>query len=125
MIPLATTALLVLLQLSQTAAAGSDMALDLPRDFRGDERLSLQVKVGRVPKGTEINLYTTDGKFLGSISPFGSRAGVADSTYTIPVPPGLALVGQPLRLSVTCEFLHQTHAATKDEVRLIRVSIVR
>jgi propanediol utilization protein len=74
--------------LVQTAgAAGRVVTLVLPRSLNADEAAVVELKLGVIQRGTEVEVETTSGKMLGVISPYGIRSGSEAGTYTVPVPP--------------------------------------
>jgi hypothetical protein len=83
-------ALLVLLAqiLAQTAtvALAEDTTLVLPHPLRAGETAWIEVQVGPISRGRVINVTTSSGQPLGTISPFGVRMGQDAGTYTLPVP---------------------------------------
>jgi hypothetical protein len=79
--------LLFLLMPGSAAAAGSDLTLALSHPLRAGEMAWLQVQVGPLARGQQIEVTTVDGQLLGVISPFGVRRGEAAGTYTLPIPP--------------------------------------
>ena len=71
---------------SAAIATPQDMVeLTLPRAAAADEAVWLQVRAGALPRGTEIQVSTSDGVLLGTVSPFGGPRGHG-ATYTIPLP---------------------------------------
>ena len=70
-------------------AAGDDgaMTLVLPHPLRAGETVFVEVTMGVVQRGQEVDVTTADGRLIGTVSPFGIRTGQAAGTYTIPVPP--------------------------------------
>lgn len=117
--PLAVLALFALLAQS---SAGRIETLVLPHTLRAGETVWLEVTVGAVERGAEIEIATTSGRLLGVISPFGIRSGSPAGTYTIPVPADAVSNGRvSLRLSLN---QHQSQRApTLQEVKSIRVKI--
>jgi hypothetical protein len=95
-------------------AAGRDIVLAAPASGHA---LWLAVKVGRLARGKEIDVATADGRALGTISPYGIRAGSDAGTYTLPVPADAVQDGKlGIRLSV------DERAPTDDEVRSVTLS---
>ena len=66
--------------------AAEEMTLALPHPLAAGEIAWLQVQVGPIGRGEEIDVTTAAGQRLGTISPFGVRSGQAAGTYTLPVP---------------------------------------
>jgi hypothetical protein len=82
----ATFSLFALFGLSVSAAAARDITLALPHQLRAGETAWLEVRVGAIRRGQEIDVTTSAGRELGVISPFGVRFGHEAGTYTLPVP---------------------------------------
>jgi hypothetical protein len=103
---------------------GGDWTLMLPHSLRAGETVFLEVKVGPVPRGTQIEISTGDGTLLGNISPYGTPAGHDAGTFTVPVPVG-AIVKE--RISVRFRVSgsgHGQRSAAKDEVKSAVLKIV-
>src|SRR4051794_12528216 len=60
--------------------------LPLPRKPAPGEDVWLQLRVGPLPRGTEIRVSTADGVLVGTASPFGAPRSQSTATYTIPLP---------------------------------------
>jgi hypothetical protein len=71
---------------SSGSVASEEMTLALPHPLAGGGSAWLQVQVGAIGKGQQIDVTTDTGQMLGTISPFGVRSGQAAGTYTLPVP---------------------------------------
>lgn len=113
--------------LAQAAAAppGRVVSLPLPRATGAGEVMWVEVKVGVIERGAEIEVATKEGKSLGVISPYGIRAGAPAGTYTIPVPPDAASDGR-VRLRLTLNrYGRAKRAPTAKEVKGIRLRITR
>ncbi len=67
-------------------AAAQDMTLTLPQPFDAGDTAYIEVQVGVIGPGQEIEVKTADGRTLGVISPHGIRAGRAAGVYTLPLP---------------------------------------
>jgi hypothetical protein len=87
-------ALLALLVQNANAASALDMTLPLPHPLGAGETAWIEVKVGPISRGQEINVTTAPGQELGVISPFGMRFGQEAGIYTLPVPAD-AIPGRP------------------------------
>jgi hypothetical protein len=71
----------------QTAGApGRVVNLVLPRNLSAGEGLAVELKLGVIERGDQIEVETMSGKLLGVVSPYGIRAGEEAGTYTVPVP---------------------------------------
>ncbi len=79
-------ALLTLVASNGQAATAYDRTLDLPRPLEVGETAWIVVQVGAIGRGQEIDVTTGNGQDLGTISPFGVRAGQDAGTYTLPLP---------------------------------------
>ena len=118
----AAAALFAVLSPAAHAAAG-DATLQLPRALAAGETAVIQVQVGVLARGQEIHVTTADGRELGTISPFGVRAGHAAGTYPIPVPAD-AFAGRQLTVHVSVTGAGAPHAPTAQEVRRIDIVVV-
>jgi hypothetical protein len=67
-------------------AAAQDMTLTLPQPFDEGDSAYIEVQVGAIGPGHEIEVKAADGRTLGVISPHGIRAGRAAGIYTLPLP---------------------------------------
>ncbi len=113
------------LALDANAGAGREVTLTLPHALRSGETAWLEVEVGAIERGEEIDIVTTSGRSLGVISPFGIRPGEQAGTYTVPVPADAIADGRvSLRLSVD-QYGHAQRAPTAAEVRSVRVKVSR
>ncbi|MGB8511055.1 MAG: hypothetical protein WCD76_21975 [Pyrinomonadaceae bacterium] len=120
-------ALLSFALLAQTAAAppGRIVSLTLPHALGEGEAAWLEIKVGVIERGAEIELTTTEGKPMGVISPFAVRSGAPAGTYTVPVPQG-AVSGGRVRLRLTLNrYGRAKRAPTAKEVKAVRLHITR
>ncbi|MEI2454882.1 hypothetical protein ABU614_15715 [Lysobacter firmicutimachus] len=67
-------------------APGDVSTLALPRARDIGESVFLEVQVGRLGSGQEIELSTDTGRPLGMISPHGLRPGHDAGAYVVPLP---------------------------------------
>src|ERR1700726_2432143 len=102
------------------AAAGRVETLSLPHALRADESASLEIQVGAVPHGTEIEVRTASGQLLGVISPFGVRSGNLAGTYTVPVPPD-AISHNHISVRLLLKYYQSQRAPTRKEVKSVRI----
>ena len=119
----AAFALLGLLAQSGGAASADDLTLVLPRALGPGETAWLEVKVGPIARGQEIDLTTASGQDLGVISPYGVPAGRGAGTYTLPVPPDAIRdnrVSVRLRIS---QFDAPPRAPTAQEVPSVKLVV--
>lgn len=84
--PTAAAFALALLFVQCGRAAAQDMTLALPRPFDAGDTAFIEVRLGAIGPGQEIEVKTADGRLLGVISPHGIRAGRAAGIYTLPLP---------------------------------------
>jgi hypothetical protein len=98
---------------------GRVVTLALPHDLRIGETVWLEVKVGVLQRGDEIEIQTTAGQPLGTISPFGVHASQPAGTYTVPVPAGDISNGHlSLRLLIDPSGHTQREPSAKEVIRL-------
>jgi hypothetical protein len=113
--------------LAQTASAaqGRLVSLTLPHSPGDGEVVWLEVKVGRIQRGAEIEVSTAEGQTLGVISPYGIRSGSQAGTYNLPVPPDAITDGR-LKLRVTLNRHGRAERApTAKELKGVRLKITR
>ncbi|HKP05423.1 MAG TPA: hypothetical protein VJU77_18890 [Chthoniobacterales bacterium] len=94
----------------------------LPRALEAGETAFIQVQVGTLARGKEIEVTTTSEHELGVISPHGIRTGQEAGIYTLPVPSEFIVNGHIIvRLSLSYRGAHR--APTNEEVKSVRVKI--
>src|SRR4029077_6389203 len=94
--------LLALLAGSGNAESPGDMTLVLPHPLQSGETAWVQVRVGQIGRGQEIEVTTTSGRELGVISAFGLPAGQDAGPYPLPLPADAIQDGRvSLRLTIT------------------------
>jgi hypothetical protein len=105
-------------------SAGRLVTLPLPHPVRAGETVFVELTIGAIERGAEIEITTPSGQLLGVVSPFAIRSGHPAGTYTVPLPSD-AISGDrvSLRLSLDMQGGAQ-RAPTKDEVKSVRVKIV-
>jgi hypothetical protein len=109
--------------LVQTAGApGRVVNLVLPRSLNADEGVLVELKLGVLTRGAQIEVETASGKMLGVISPYGIRAGNEAGTYTVPLPSEEISNGR-VSLRITLSFNRSKRAPTMKEVRTVRLKI--
>jgi hypothetical protein len=103
-------------------SSGRIETLVLPHALHTGETALLEVKVGVIARGSEIELATTSGQPLGVISPYGIRSGNQAGTYTVPLPADAISNG---RVSVRLSLRQggSQRAPTREEVKSISVKI--
>jgi hypothetical protein len=122
--PLATLALFALLVQSTNTVPGRVVTLALPHALHEGETTWIEVRVGVLERGAEIEIITTAGQSLGVISPFGIRSGREAGTYTVPLPTD-AISDDRVSLRVTLNHgSHAQRAPTAKEVKSIRLKIM-
>jgi len=100
-----------------------EVELILPRALETGETVLVEVQLGTLPRGMEIEVSTASGRELGMISPYGIRTGNAAGTYTLPIPPDVFTKGRAtIRLSIN-QPDRTRRAPTEDEVKSVRVKI--
>jgi hypothetical protein len=114
---------LVLLAANVNVAAAQDMELAVPRALRAGETAWIEVEVGPVGRGQEVEVKTASGQPLGTISPFGVRLGQAAGTYSLPVPPDAIRDNRlPVRVTIT-QPGGPPRAPTAQEVRSVKLRV--
>ena len=100
-----------------------EVELILPRALETGETVLVEVQLGTLSRGKEIEITTTSGRELGVISPHGIRTGHEAGTYTLPIPRDVLTKGRAsIRLSIN-EPDRTRRAPTVDEVKNVRVKI--
>jgi hypothetical protein len=104
-------------------AAAQDMMLTLPQPLDAGDIAYIEVQVGVIGPGQEIEITTPGGRTLGVISPHGIRAGRASGTYTLPLPADAICHGRvAVKLSITRSDA-TPRTPTADEVLAVRVVV--
>jgi hypothetical protein len=109
----------------EPVAVGRVVELAVAKSIAAENQVSLQITVGALRKGTEVEVRAEDGRLLGVISPFGSRPAQPKdrSTYTIPVPRDVVKKGRlSVRLILNAPD-HSKRAPTQSEVSKVQVSV--
>ncbi len=104
------------------APSGRVETLLLPHALRPGENAWLEVQLGAIAHGAEVEIVTTSGQLLGVISPYGVRAGASAGTYTVPVPRA-AISKRSLSVRISIRFYHSMRAPTLQEVKRPRIRI--
>lgn len=111
------------LLLQSSSAPGRVVNLVLPRSVSADEAVWLEVKLGVIQSGAEIEIQTTSGRSLGVISPHGIRSGNEAGTYPVPVPrDAIADNRLSLRISLNRQGRPERAPTTK-EVKSVRLKV--
>ena len=98
------------------------MTLLLPHAPRQGETATLVVTVGVVPRSAQIEITTASGHPVGTISPYGIRAGHEAGTYSVPLP-AEAIEGRRVCVVLTLDANGKQRTPTKDEVKRVRVRL--
>lgn len=102
---------------------GRVVNLVLPREVSAQEAVWVELKLGVLATGAEIEVETTEGKALGTISPHGIRPGNEAGTYVLPVPPE-AITDKRLSLRLVLKQPDSSkRAPTIKEVKNVRLKI--
>lgn len=102
---------------------GRVVNLVLPREVSAQEAVWVELKLGVLATGAEIEVETTEGKALGTISPHGIRPGNEAGTYVLPVPPE-AITDKRLSLRLVLKQPDSSkRAPTSKEVKNVRLKI--
>ena len=119
----AAFALVVLLAQKNDAASAHVMTLTLPHPIRAGETAWIEVRVGPIRRGQEIEVTTVSGRELGVISPFAVRSGKEAGTYTLPLPRDAVRNGRvTVRLTIT-QPNGPPRAVTSQDVRSVNVFV--
>lgn len=113
-------ALMFLALLGQST--GRVETLVLPNALRPGETAWLEVKVGVIARGAEIEIATTSGRLIGVISPFAIRTGNEAGTYILALPPE-AISKDRVSLRLSLRYSGSSRAPTLQEVQSVHVKI--
>jgi hypothetical protein len=106
-----------------SATEWREVELVLPRALETSETVVVEVRLGMLPRGMEIEVSTPSGRELGVISPHGVPTGNEAGTYTLPIPPEVFTKGHAaIRLAIN-QPNRTRRAPTEDEVKSVRVKI--
>ena len=99
------------------------MNLVLPRSLNEGEGVAAELTLGVIERGAVIQVETVSGKKLGTISPYGIRAGNEAGTYTVPVPAD-EISNNCVSLRITLYHHNRgKRAPTSEELRDIKLTI--
>ncbi len=104
-------------------AAAQDKTLMLTQPLHAGDTAYIEVTLGMIGPGQEVEITTPGGRTLGVISPHGIRAGHAAGTYILPLPVDAICHG---RVAVMLKITRSDAAPrmpTADEVRGVRVVV--
>lgn len=116
-------ALALLIAQGGCVASGGVRTLTLPSALNAADSVYLQVRLGAVAGGQEIELSTDDGRRLGVISPHGIRPGRDAGTYTVPVPADAIRDGRVRIRLITTPAGGAARDANADEVLEVRLVV--
>ena len=119
----AAFALLTLLAQNGNAASALDMTLVLAHPLRAGETAWIEVQVGPIGRGQEIDVTTASGRELGVISPFGVRVGQDAGTYTLPLPGDAIRDGRVSVRFTISQFGAPPRAPTAGEVQSVKLTV--
>jgi hypothetical protein len=125
---MALAALTVTAQVDRGSGSGSigrNISLALPKTLEQTDSIWLRLQTGNLTKGSEIEIWNVEGRFLGVISPFGpaSRDPRDTATYIVPIPREALKDGRlELRLIVNGPN-NAERAPTKRDVRSLKLKV--
>jgi hypothetical protein len=109
---------------SGDVAAAREMTLTAPHPLRAGEAAAVELELGSLGRGRVVTVTTTDGRPLGTVSPFGARVGQPGGTYTLPVPPDAIRDGKlTVRLTISQGGGGPPRAPTAEEVPSVRLNV--
>jgi hypothetical protein len=109
--------------LAETQEAARTVTLALPHPLGAGDSAWIEVQLGPVGR-REINVTTASGEPLGTISPYGIRAGQDAGTYSLPVPSD-AIKDDRLSLQLSISQPGGSRAPTAQEVQEVTLRIAR
>ena len=118
---LLTAALLTLLAFGASEAdAAGRYTLVVPRAAAADEALAVQIRIGVLKHGSEIDV-ASGAVLLGTVSPFAIRGKHEAGTYNVPLP-GTMRRGTRVTIGLTLtHFGDKPRAPTAQEVRSVKL----
>lgn len=105
------------------AASGRVRTLTLPHALDAADSVYLEVRLGALAGGQEIELSTDNGRRLGVISPHGIRPGRDAGIYTVPLPADAIRDGRVRIRLITTPAGGTARDANADEVREVRLVV--
>jgi hypothetical protein len=115
--------LLALVAQAACATQAGDITLALPHTLHAGEMAWIEVQVGVITRGQEINVTTTSGRDLGTISPHLVRSAQDAGTYSLPVPGAAIRDGHiDIRLAIT-QAGASPRAPTSAEVHGVKLTV--
>jgi hypothetical protein len=122
---IALSTLAVAAQSEHSGSAGRSVSLALPKTIEQTDKIWLRLQIGNLTKGSEIEIWSAGGRFLGVISPFvpSSRDPRDAATYTVPIPRD-AVSDNRLELRLIVNGPNNIERApTKRDVRSIKLKV--
>ena len=113
----------VVLMQQAEAAEGLDLDLTLPRELKAGETVFVELQLGLLSRGHELEVTTVAGRQLGVISPFGVRTGQQAGTFTLPVPPDVFVNGHVRLRLLLNQHLEKHRTPSAAQVKSVRVKI--
>src|ERR1700733_5281318 len=112
-------------QVNHSGITGRTVSLALPKVLAENDGVWLELKIGNLTKGSEIEIWSVEGRFLGVISPFGpaSRDTRVVATYVFPIPRD-AVDNDRLEIRLVVDGPnHVERAPTKRNVRSVKLKV--
>jgi hypothetical protein len=106
---------------AQAQRADGEIVLTLPRAIGAGETAFLEIEVGAIGRA-QIEVTTDTGQPLGTVAPFGPRAGQDAGGFTLPVPASAIRDGR-VTLRLTVRHGGTRRPPTAEEVRGAKLSI--
>src|SRR6266404_339609 len=119
----AALALIALLAPPAPAEVGRRVVLTLPHELHAGEIVWLEVRVGVIERGADVEIKTEEGDLLGVISPHAIRTGHPAGIYTVPVPATAISKNRVVLRVVLDDYQRPKRAPTAKEVPEIRIKI--
>src|SRR5258708_3929628 len=116
----AAVALIALFAALEPAEVGRKVVLTLPHELHVGEIVWVEVKVGIIERGADVEIKTEEGDLLGVISPFAIRTGHPAGIYTVPVPATAISKNRVALRVVFNDYQRPKRAPTSKEVPEIR-----
>lgn len=114
----------MLMASSVAAASAQALILVLPHPIRAGETAWIEVRVGSIRRGEEIEVESEAGKELGVVSPFAARSGHEAGIFLMPLPRDAIRDGRiAVRLTVT-KHNGSPRTPTPREVRGVKLVVI-
>lgn len=102
------------------AAPGRTITLTLPSPGARGHFAILEVTVGSLPSGAEIDVTGPSGERLGTISPFNLKANAQAGTFSLPLPPSAVKDGR-VTIVLSLRVAGESRTPTADEVKAVKL----